>query len=54
MWITRSAFTRQALREALQREAVADLERKHRQGYQAKPAAPGEFDGWDDEQRWPE
>jgi metal-responsive CopG/Arc/MetJ family transcriptional regulator len=51
---TRSAFARQALREALARLDSAEREAKHRRGYQAKPVKPGEFDGWHDEQVWPE
>ena len=51
---TRSGFTRKALREALEKVAAEDLERKHRQGYAAKPVARGEFDTWEKEQAWPE
>jgi len=51
---TRSAFTRAALREALRREDVRALERQHREGYERHPVAPGEFDGWDEEQTWGE
>jgi metal-responsive CopG/Arc/MetJ family transcriptional regulator len=49
---SRSAFARQALREALVRERIRDLERKHRQGYSAEPVRPGEFDAWVSEQVW--
>lgn len=51
---TRSAFTRQALREALARVRTAELERRHRRGYEAKPVGPGEFDVWEQEQAWPD
>jgi metal-responsive CopG/Arc/MetJ family transcriptional regulator len=51
---TRSAFTREALRNSLKRLAAAELERKHRAGYEAKPVAPGEFDLWNLEQVWPD
>jgi metal-responsive CopG/Arc/MetJ family transcriptional regulator len=51
---TRSAFTREALRSALERLAIRELERRHRQGYAAKPARRGEFDAWHGEQVWPE
>ena len=51
---TRSGLTRQALRDALKRHAVAELEAKHRRGYAAKPVKRGEFDGWHHEQVWPE
>ncbi len=51
---TRSAFARKALREALGRLAAAELERRHRRGYEAKPVRRGEFDLWEAEQVWPE
>lgn len=51
---TRSAFTRQALRDALQRLAVRHQEARHRRGYAAHPVRAGEFDGWTKEQAWPE
>ena len=50
---TRSAFTRQALRAALDRQREHELERRHRAGYEAKPVARGEFDDWEAEQVWP-
>ena len=49
---TRSAFTRDALREALERLRERDLERRHRAGYEKKPVQPGEFSDWEDEQVW--
>lgn len=49
---TRSAFTRNALREALGRLRERDLERRHRAGYEEKPVHPGEFSDWEDEQVW--
>jgi metal-responsive CopG/Arc/MetJ family transcriptional regulator len=49
---TRSAFTRRALTEALRRLATTRLESKHRAGYKARPVRKGEFDIWEDEQRW--
>ena len=51
---SRSAFVREALRAALARLREAELERSHRQGYQRRPAAPGEFGDWEDEQVWVE
>jgi metal-responsive CopG/Arc/MetJ family transcriptional regulator len=51
---TRSAFTRAALRDALERVATRELERRHRQGYKAKPGRRGEFEAWEKEQVWPE
>ncbi len=51
---TRSAFTRQALRSALQRVHINELERKHREGYKRKPVKHGEFSDWEAEQVWVE
>jgi len=50
---TRSAFTREALRAAIRHLRELELERKHRRGYQEKPARPEEFGGWEKEQAWP-
>ena len=49
---SRSAFTRMALREALARYNLEQLERKHRQGYQQHPVAVDEFSVWETEQAW--
>ncbi|MBW2368869.1 MAG: ribbon-helix-helix protein, CopG family [Deltaproteobacteria bacterium] len=49
---SRSAFTRNALREALARHNLELLERKHRQGYLRKPVAADEFSVWETEQTW--
>jgi len=49
---SRSAFTRQALRDALARHQVALLEHKQRQGYQRRPVAVGEFSKWEEDQVW--
>jgi metal-responsive CopG/Arc/MetJ family transcriptional regulator len=49
---TRSAFTRDALRHALTRCRLKELEKKHRLGYQRHPVAGGEFDIWESEQQW--
>ena len=51
---TRSAFTRDALRDALAQLATLEKERLHRRGYDATPVRSGEFDGWAKEQAWPE
>ena len=48
----RSAFTRKALREALYRYNLAQLERKHRQGYERHPVVGDEFSAWETEQAW--
>ena len=49
---SRSAFTRQALREALARYGVEQLERKHRRGYEKHPASADEFTAWESEHAW--
>ncbi len=49
---TRSAFTRKALREALDRLTVRELEQKHRRGYERQPVRKDEFDVWETEQAW--
>jgi len=51
---TRSAFTRDALRDALARLTTLEKERQHRRGYEARPGGPGEFDDWAMEQAWPD
>ncbi len=48
----RSAFTRDALRAALQRLDVKALEEKHRKGYKRNPVSPKEFAVWEEEQDW--
>ena len=52
--LTRSAFTRRALREALDRMRVRELEDRHREGYRRKPVQRAEFTAWTREQAWPE
>jgi len=49
---TRSAFARDALREALANYRVKGLEQKHRLGYQKHPVDSGEFDIWQTQQQW--
>ena len=51
--LTRSAFTRRALREALERLRLQAREQRHRDGYRRKPVRRGEFDLWESEQTWP-
>jgi metal-responsive CopG/Arc/MetJ family transcriptional regulator len=41
---TRSAFTREALREAVKRYNIRRMEEKHRRGYAMYPVKKGEFD----------
>jgi metal-responsive CopG/Arc/MetJ family transcriptional regulator len=49
---TRSAFARDALREAVQRAAAMRLEERHREGYLARPVTKNEFSLWEKEQAW--
>jgi len=51
---SRSAFTRNALREALARYSIEQLEHKHRKGYERYPVAVDEFSVWEREQAWGE
>ena len=52
--LSRSAFTRRALREALDRLRLEALEQRHRDGYRRKPVRGAEFDVWEHEQTWPD
>ena len=49
---SRSAFTRDALRDALLNYSTKQLERKHQKGYEKHPASSDEFAIWEDEQAW--
>ena len=49
---SRSAFARKALREALARYRLEQLEHKHRRGYERHPVAADEFSVWENEQAW--
>jgi len=51
---TRSAFARKALREALKRLDLNDLEQKHRDGYARHPVTRRELAVWEGEQVWPD
>jgi metal-responsive CopG/Arc/MetJ family transcriptional regulator len=51
---TRSAFTRQALCEALSQLKNTRLEQRHKRGYERHPASQKEFSVWEDEQVWGE
>ena len=51
---SRSAFTRQALAQALKQLATLEREARHERGYRRKPVKPGEFSAWIDEQVWPD
>jgi metal-responsive CopG/Arc/MetJ family transcriptional regulator len=52
--ISRDEFFRKALEEALRRLAIAELEEKHRAGYERHPVQPNEFEDWETEQAWGE
>ena len=54
MRISRSAFARHALREALRGLRTRALEKRHRDGYRRKPVRRGEFSDWETEQAWGE
>ena len=49
---TRSAFTRDALRDALRKSNVSRLEQQHRKGYEIHPVNKREFSVWEEEQAW--
>lgn len=49
---TRSAFAREALRRALSNLKIAELEQKHRRGYEMHPVSGNEFSVWENEQEW--
>ena len=48
----RSAFVRKALREAIARHNLEQLELKHRRGYEQYPVTVDEFSVWETEQAW--
>ncbi len=48
----RSAFTRTALRDAINRYNVSRLEERHRKGYELHPVREAEFSVWEKEQDW--
>lgn len=49
---TRSAFTREALQQAIARIRIQRQESKHRDGYLRKPETTDEFGVWQKEQKW--
>ncbi|MBW2353632.1 MAG: ribbon-helix-helix protein, CopG family [Deltaproteobacteria bacterium] len=49
---SRSAFTRTALREALSRFNLEQMERKHREGYERYSVTADEFSVSETEQAW--
>ncbi len=50
--MTRSAFTRQALRNAIAQANIKQMENKHKRGYEKKPVNKSEFSIWESEQEW--
>ena len=44
--ISREAFVQQALEQTLRHLAIAELEQKHRAGYEQYPVKPEEFEDW--------
>jgi metal-responsive CopG/Arc/MetJ family transcriptional regulator len=51
---SRSAFTREALKDALEKHQILELEKRHRQGYLKHPPRDDEFTAWVAEQEWGE
>lgn len=54
MKTSRSAFTRQALRDALAKHRRQVKEEAHRRGYERHPRVSEEFGDWETEQAWGE
>ena len=50
--MTRSAFTRQALRSAITQANIKQMEDKHKKGYEKEPVGKSEFSFWEPEQEW--
>ncbi|MBN1460564.1 MAG: ribbon-helix-helix protein, CopG family [Armatimonadetes bacterium] len=50
--MTRSAFTREALRQALRSYGEKELEERHRRGYLEHPAIKGEFSIPEGDRAW--
>ncbi|MGI8908193.1 MAG: CopG family transcriptional regulator [Candidatus Sumerlaeaceae bacterium] len=51
--MTRSAFTRSALRMALQADIEREGEERHKTGYEKYPVRTGEFDVAEEFKGWP-
>ena len=49
---SRSAFARDALGKALENLRIAELEEKHRRGYENQPDQGNEFSTWENEHAW--
>ncbi len=50
--MNRSSFTRKALRDAIEKYTVQQMEQQHREGYRVLPVKGKEFSVWEDEQAW--
>ena len=50
--VSRSAFARTALKDAVKKYHVRQLESKHRKGYEKNPVQDAEFGVWEKEQAW--
>ena len=50
--MSRSSFTRDALRSALRRHEEAELEARHEAGYRKYPPAGAEFDVREEDRAW--
>ena len=50
--MTRSAFARKALKDAIKQVNINMLEKKHAKGYKRHPAGKTEFNIWESEQKW--
>ena len=50
--MSRSAFTRQALRNALTQANIKQMEDQHKKGYEKNPVSKSEFSVWESEQEW--
>ena len=50
--LTRSAFTREALKKAVEQYNTKRLEKQHQLGYYKEPVKKNEFDAWEKEQVW--
>jgi metal-responsive CopG/Arc/MetJ family transcriptional regulator len=49
---SRSAFIRRAIKLAIKRHEMREMEKRHARGYAKYPVEKGEFDIWQDEQAW--
>jgi metal-responsive CopG/Arc/MetJ family transcriptional regulator len=50
--INRSAFIQNALKLAIKRYEIREMEKRHISGYEKHPVVEGEFDIWQNEQVW--